>query len=155
MVGRCGGEYQPLGVAGVAGDADLQGCSSRGPTPGGKCGLPQLCGQHAVHRALGTRHDLLDDSGDRPGAFERPRDRLDRLANVRQCPTEPLQSLTLLGRELNEQYLRVDGPVARRATRCSNGRAAPYQAFQCGVRVGSRKPGRARRGIPGRGPQAQ
>lgn len=153
---RCGPRArQSLGIAGFARDADVEGGTSARSSPGGEGRAPECGGEHSVDPPLGARHELVDDVRDGPRTLERSGDRIDRLPDIAQRPAQPLQPLTLLGRQLNQQDIRVGcavpGGAARRALR----RTASDQSFQGGIRVRSRDPGHSRRGVAGGWPELE
>ena len=155
MVGRSGWEAHALHVARVSSDADPERRPRRGPTPGWKRRVPQLGGEDAIDAALGPRHELLRHGRHGSSAIENSRDRLGRLANPAQGPTQALELLTLFGGELDQQDLRIGSPVPGGTPRRPKRRASARKAFQGGIRVGAGEPGGMSDGITGGGAQPE
>jgi hypothetical protein len=147
MPGRRGRKCLAVELGGVPRNPDLERGARRRPAPGRKSGLPQLGGKHTIHLALGSRHELLRDIGDRSHAVQGSCHGLDRLPDARQRPAQPLETLSLISRELSQQGLRVGRPIPSRATGSPNGRTAAQQTFQCGIGVGPGEPGRTCYGV--------
>lgn len=151
MVGRSGWEGHALHVARVSSDTDPERRPRRGSTPGWKRRLPELGGEYPIDAALSSRHELLRHRRHRSSSIQDSGDGFGGLANPAQGSTQALELLTLFGRELDEQDLRIGGSVPGGAPRRPKCRASARKAFQCGVRVGTREPGGMRDGVTGGG----
>lgn len=141
MLGRRGRKCLAIELGGLPRNPDLERGARRRPSPGRKSGLPQLGGKHPIHLALGSRHELLRDIGDSSRTVQGSCHGLDRLADARQCPAQPLETLSLIGGELGQEGLRIGRPIPSRATGGPNGRTTAEQTFQCGIGVGPGEPG--------------